>query len=177
MKRVPSNQMPEPPSRSTPWWGWIVLLFLGGGFFVATFPAGLIITAVLAVGVTIWTLIADRGEPERLKRLAADRREESICTFVRSFDFRSLDTWILRAVYEEVGAWTAYGGPIRPGDAFNETLRIEDEEDFEDLVVNCADRAGRSLDSVEQNPYYGRLQTVEDLVHFLHHQPRAVQPA
>ena len=46
-------------------------------------------------------------------------------------------------------------------------------QDFDYLVADLADRCGRSLDSYEQNPFYGRVHTVGDLVQFLCAQPKA----
>jgi hypothetical protein len=38
----------------------------------------------------------------RLAGLAVGRPGESICTFARSFGRRAADTWVIRAVYEEL---------------------------------------------------------------------------
>jgi len=46
-----------------------------------------------------------------------------------------------------------------------------DPEDFEDIVVEIADRVGRRLDDYERNPYYARSSTVPGLIEFLCAQP------
>jgi len=56
--------------------------------------------------------------------------------------------------------------PIRPDDRLLEDLRI-DPEDLDDLLARqIAERTGRSLANPEENPYYGKVKTVRDLVTF-----------
>jgi hypothetical protein len=108
-----------------------------------------------------------------LDRLQAERPGESICTFVRRCDYRSVDLLALRATFEEV---TGYMGsslkpfPIRPDDRFEADLLI-DPEDLEDMAVVIAARAGRSLENTSTNPFYTKVETPFDLVRFLSHQP------
>lgn len=98
---------------------------------------------------------------------AEHRSGESICSFARSFDCCAIDTWIIRGVYEEF-SWSY---PIRPEDSFREDLHIDDE-DYEDSVVAIAERIGRSLEDMENNPMNGKIKTVRDLVLFLQYQPK-----
>lgn len=107
------------------------------------------------------------------RRLAAARAEESICEFARSFD-RQTDTWVIRAVYEELSQYLAIDGraiPVRRHDRWIEDLGI-DSGDFEDIAEDVAFRAGRKMDDCNANPLYGKVHTVGDLVSFLEHQPR-----
>jgi hypothetical protein len=62
--------------------------------------------------------------------------------------------------------------PIRTDDRWEEDLRI-DPDDFDELVMDIARRAGRSMDDAAHNPFCGKVTTVRDLVTFLEHQPRA----
>ncbi|TQV78001.1 hypothetical protein FKG95_20495 [Denitrobaculum tricleocarpae] len=103
------------------------------------------------------------------KREAERRRGESICSFARSFDCRVIDSWIVRAVYEEFSD----SFPVRAEDSFRDDLRT-DEEDLEDSIEAIAQRIGRSLDNTEANLLWGRLEnaTACDLVLFLNAQPR-----
>ena len=59
----------------------------------------------------------------RTRRIAAARAGDSICTFARTFERRTIDPWILRATYEELA--TSCGFPIRRGDRFEDHLGIE----------------------------------------------------
>jgi hypothetical protein len=61
--------------------------------------------------------------------------------------------------------------PIRPSDSFSADYGIVDE-DLDDLGKDIARLAQRSMAQTEQNPLYGRVQTVADLVHFIQYQPR-----
>ena len=119
-------------------------------------------------------VIAVYLDNRRLKRLADERIEESICTFGRSLDFRRLDTKVIRAVYEELQQYFDFLKrplPLRPNDRFNEDLKM-DHEDLEDLAEGIALRCGRTFDSPENNPFYGKVTTVSDLVEFICNQPQ-----
>ena len=117
-----------------------------------------------------------KGEHRRLRRLASDRQNENICDFVRKFDWRRTDTWVLRAVYEELSRHLAVDRrslPIRADDYLWEDGLGIDSEDLDDLALAIAARAGRSLDDTRKNPFYGgKVQTIRDLVAFMEHQPR-----
>lgn len=105
--------------------------------------------------------------------MARERLGDSICTFARAFDYRKIDTRIIRAVHEEMqhhfeGEVKSF--PIRASDRFEKDLQI-DSEDLEDMAQVIAYRTQRSLDNYEANPFYGKLETVSDLVLFFSHQP------
>jgi hypothetical protein len=88
-----------------------------------------------------------------------------------------VDTWIIRAVYEEFSRFVAVDGrpiSVRPEDRWKEDLKI-DSEDLDDLARDIAFRARRSMDGCEQNPLWGKVKTVSDIVTFLTHQPRIVE--
>ena len=105
-------------------------------------------------------------DSRRNRRIAAEREGESICDFARGFDCRAIDTWIIRAVYEQFsGAF-----PLRPGDRFKEDLRADGEYLYFG-AIDIAQRTGRSLDGYERNPMFGKIETLRDLVMFIHHQP------
>jgi hypothetical protein len=137
-------------------------------------PVLIAIVAFAALFVVV-TVIQNRNHRRRMRSLAAERSGESICQFVRSLPYRQLDTSVVRHVYEAVQAEVAVLDlrlPIRTTDHCTDTLEI-DREDFDCLVADLADRCGRSLDSYERNPFYGRVQTVGNLVQFLCAQPKA----
>jgi hypothetical protein len=61
--------------------------------------------------------------------------------------------------------------PVRASDSLLADLNI-DSDDIEDLLVDIATRSGHSLDEAEKNPFYGKINTVRDLVLFVNAQPR-----
>ena len=101
---------------------------------------------------------------------------ESICPFARSFDRRQMDPRIIRAVYEELGRYlgtTDNVFPLRVADPLfsRQGLNI-DAEELDHVAQAIAFRAGRSLANTEKNPYFGKIQTVADLVAFFMAQPQ-----
>jgi hypothetical protein len=106
----------------------------------------------------------------RQKRIAAERSDESICTFARSFDCRAIDTWIIRAVFDEVSDGVTF--PPRAEDSLEKDLKF-DPDTIDEVVEVVAQRASRSLENYEQNPFYGKLVTVSDLVMFFANQPKS----
>lgn len=112
-------------------------------------------------------------EGRRLAALAAVRPGESICSFARALPVRDLDTWVVRATFEQLqahlpGLHAAF--PVRPSDRLVADLGI-DPDDLEDIAFQVATRAGRSMDGGPANPYYNKVTTVEDLINFLCAQP------
>jgi len=133
-----------------------------------------IFLAVVGTIVTVSLLIGIR-DTRRLRLLAQERQGDSICSFARSLDYRRQDTTVIRAVHETLqehlkNACPAF--PIRPSDDVDQVYRI-DLEDYEDMVVDIADRTGRSLEDYERNPYYRQISTVSGLINFLCAQPMA----
>ena len=126
--------------------------------------------SLLALGSLVAVL--SRREALRLARMAQGRAEESICQFARSIDCRRVDTWVVRAVYEELQrSLSAVGAvPLRLTDNLQSDLRL-DADDLDDLVSDMAQRARRSLADTSANPLFGKVTTVGDLVEFLHAQP------
>jgi hypothetical protein len=126
---------------------------------------------LLMTGIIILIAVMDAVDRRRLCRLAASREGENICTFARSFNRRSIDPWIIRAVYEEFRAYYDGALPIRATDRIEDDLGM-DWEDFDEMVADIAFRANRSLNHAELNPMVRRVSSVSDLVLFLSHQPR-----
>jgi hypothetical protein len=109
-----------------------------------------------------------------MRAVAKKRGQASICAFARCFDTRQVDTWAIRAVHEEVQSFLDMyvpAFPVRASDDLLSDLRLE-PEDVDGLLENVAGRTGRSLDATADNPYYGRIRTVADLVLFIDAQPR-----
>ena len=83
---------------------WIVWLFvcsLIACIGICVYAAPVFMTVVLGA-VIGWSAVADVMQKRRLSRLVAQRPDDSICTFARSFDRRAVDPLIIRSVYEAV---------------------------------------------------------------------------
>lgn len=116
-----------------------------------------------------------RSIGKHLQTIAADRADESICTFARAENCRSLDTWVVRAVYEEIQGHLASecsGFPLRWTDRLKEDLRIDPDALDEEVAIDIAERTGRELNCTETNPLFGKVETVRDLVLFFQGQPK-----
>ncbi|WP_196139626.1 hypothetical protein [Aliikangiella sp. G2MR2-5] len=137
-------------------------------------PVFLLIPLGVAVLVMLCVAIEQPGIEKYFQNLCEDRKGLSICDFSREFDPKVVDTWIIRAVYEQlqVALPTKQKVPIRASDSLFDTLKL-DEDDIElDLVEEVAQRTGRSLSEYKNNPYYGKVTTVQNLVLFFNHQAR-----
>jgi hypothetical protein len=111
----------------------------------------------------------------RLRTIGESRAGDSICTFVRALAIRELDTWVVRAVFEQLqnhlrDSYAQF--PLRPSDHLFEDLRIDPDDLDEELLGQIAQRSGRSLSDCRANPYHGKVATVEDLIRFLCAQPK-----
>lgn len=60
--------------------------------------------------------------------------------------------------------------PLRPSDSLERNLHI-DSDDLTDIARDATVRVGRAFENLEANPFYGRVDTVRDLVAFVQHQP------
>jgi hypothetical protein len=98
----------------------------------------------------------------RIRKLAESRAGESICKFARSFERRRVDTWIIRAVYDELQAYLGgnSGVPIRASDRLKDDIPIDMEDLEMDLIANIASRSRRSLTDTTSNPLFGKVKTV-----------------
>lgn len=102
------------------------------------------------------------------QRLGNERKTESICTFARALPARAHDTWVVRAVYEELSANRNL--PLRPHDLIERDLGFL-PEDFDDCLERAAFRSGRSYADCSKNPWVGKVVTISDAIAFLEHQP------
>ena len=109
------------------------------------------------------------------EELLKGRENDSICTFSRHFECREIDTWVIRAVYEQLQLYLKNEKdhfPVRATDDVFQDLKIDDEDFEYDLVEEIAQRANRTLENAESNAYYGKASIVENLVFFFNQQPR-----
>lgn len=149
----------------------LLLSFLWVASIGIALLVGIAVAAVWIIGR--WTLGKQRTQ---LAQLAATRPDESICQFARSFDTGSVDTWVIRAVYETLQHELAYAHsafPLRASDTLQELFCDPDDLDMA-VAPEVGRRAGRSLNDTEANPYYGKVHSVTDLVMFFNAQPRTL---
>ena len=171
--RAPSRLLPSrAPARKPTQIGWIVLtvLVVSIGWAIYESP---VVRWCFAGATLVYGGLSFYAHRQHLRR-ARDRRVDSLCTFVRALEVRDHDTWVLRAVYEELTHLVRH--PVRPADHLTKDLGI-DADDLEDIAREIARRASRSLDDTKKNPLYGRVHTVADMIQFLEHQPKIVSGA
>lgn len=166
-----SRHMPKQEENLAAGWVVISLLVAAATWFIFEHPWLLIVAGVLSP----WAIVSMKTERQRLLEMREARKNESICTFARSFDRRAVDPWIIRAVYEQLEPYQRIEDvsvPLRATDSIFQDLKVPGN-DFDYDVTEIAQRCGRSLRSYETNPFYGKIDTVADLVHFLNAQPVA----
>ena len=168
--RFMPDYKPEKGSRSA--------LLVGVCIFFAVLyysPILIVITAGIALLLFVWSYFEQPKIDEHFSKLYEDRNNLSICNFAKEFDSRKVDTWIIRATYEEIQRIICFDKaiPIKADDHLFETLMLdEDDLDF-DLMKIISQRTSRSLEQYESNPFYGKVTTVRNLVLFLNCQPVA----
>lgn len=148
----------------------IAFLLIGLVWFCYWRPISIPIIGI----ITFITWVAGIVERKRLTRVALERQGEGICEFARSFERRTDDPWVIRAVYCALQPY--FSGhdqqfPVRATDRMTEDFHI-DPEDVNDMAYDVAERAGYDMRDTEKNPLHGRVKTVGDMVMFFRHQPR-----
>jgi len=151
-------------------WLFLALLLLPLIWFAWEEPIVLVFIGVIA----LWTIIDVKRQSKKLQRLLDERKELSICEFARSFNGKEIDTWVIRAVYEQIQEYVVTDGgplPIKADDNLVETLELDDDDLDLDLLEEILQRTGRSIENTENNPYFNKVKTVRDLVYFINEQP------
>lgn len=116
--------------------------------------------------VTGYLMIVSASENRRLRRVALQRMNDNICTFARSFDCRTIDSWTVRAAYEELQKYFASSGqafPIRASDRFKEDFGL-DGEDIVDLMFAISERSQHDITFLAKELDARQIHTVSDLV-------------
>ena len=153
----------------------LLLLPLGGLLFAIWEAPWLLLLIPIIISISYMTDSAiGKKQQKKLSDMVKNRKNDSICSFARSFDCRKIDTWVIRAVYEQLQNYMQGDHPnfpIRAKDNIYDELLIDDEDFDLDLVDEIAQRTGRLLNEPEKNPYYGNVNTVADLVYFFNLQP------
>jgi hypothetical protein len=131
-------------------------------------PWYLLLIAAIALLVIVVSLLDQPKVERHFQSLCKDRTGLSICEFAREFDPKMVDTWIIRAVYEQLQAAlpTKENLPIQASDDLFDTLMLDEDDLSLDLLDEISQRTGRSLEGFERNPYYGKITTARDLVLF-----------
>jgi len=110
-----------------------------------------------------------------MKKIAKYRGRPDICSYSRYFDYRKTDTKIMREVFNSVQDWAGkYEGipfPVRAEDCFNKLYKM-DPDDLDDIYFEIAEKLNINIDNPEKNPYWNKVNTVKDLVMFLHFQKK-----
>jgi hypothetical protein len=163
--------MPKIARRRWPGLLALAILALVPIYFFPNHPIG---TSLAMAGLVGCGILEHYRHKARIRRLAESRAGESICEFARSFERHRVDTWIVRSVYERLQEYM--GGspavPIRARDRLKHDLPIEVEDLEMDLIADMSKQTGRSLSNTSSNPYYAKVETVEDLVLFINAQPK-----
>lgn len=173
--RLPSRLLPPRYSESMGHAAVLFLTVLAVGFGYLLYSASTFARCMIAMACcAAWChgAAVTKREKRRYEALAGSRQGVSICEFARSFDARQTDTWIMRATYQELQQWlqpyvTAF--PVCASDRLSADLHLE-ADDVDDLLQEIAARSGRSLEKAEDNPWYGSVHTVKDMVAFINAQ-------
>lgn len=158
--------------------GWLTLFFLTGLTLWGMITRPLLLAAAVILFTLFYAVVRPRffREEQQLLALAALRADDSICEFAKEFDCRKVDTWIIRAVYEQLQMRLRHvhpAFPVRAGDRLKEDLLLDDDDLEMDLIHEIEVRTGRSLKDFSANPYRSKVATVSDLVLFFQAQPKA----
>jgi len=165
-----------PPTVSTPWSVRaklvVALLIVAMGVWIALSETGRGVAGILILVYSVLWWRFDR----RMRKLAARRPGENLCSFSREFDRNrpEFDPWIIRAVWDALIPYRTYRGgfaPLRASDRLESFMDVDDLDMVE--LKELAARTGRTLEDLPANPLYRRVVTVADLVAFIGHQPHA----
>lgn len=154
-------------------YGIVIFLLLWLGYGIWQDPQTAFIFLGIIALIFVLGYVTAENSTKYFEALYRKRAGEDIGTFARSLDYKNTDTWIIRAVYEEINSELPYDKtiPLRPTDNLKEDLKLDDE-DLEFVLERIFARAGISDEAIEQNPYYTKMDTVADLVAFCDYQPK-----
>ena len=165
--------MPRVARRPTSSGSWAFLVVLVAAFAYLLWGHPVPVLGFVAFLGAISVIEAKRTKAH-LNKLAAQRAGESICTFAREANCRDNDTWVVRAVYEQVQTYLGtefQSFPLRWNDSFEKDLKIDIEDVGDIIAPEVAERTGRTSSETSGNPMYAKVSTVGDLVLFFCAQP------
>ena len=171
--------MPKYIKKPTSIVSWLILLLLlsGFGFYIYKFPFLLLLFPILYIAERISRKKDKINNNNHFNEILKQRENDSICTFSKSFNSKEIDTWIIRAVYEQLQEYMLFvkpNFPLKADDHLFNDLWIHDEDLDMDLVEEISQRTGISLDNYKNNPYYGKVTTVRNLVLFFNNQKKNI---
>ena len=131
---------------------------------------------VLIITAFVVLIVAESYiDHRRMAKIATERGKPDICKFTRDFDYRVIDTKIIREVWNEtqlnLGKFLGEKFPVLSEDDFEKTYRMDDEG-IDYMYWDICDRLGITTENVEVNPFYERVNSVKDLVLLIHHQQK-----
>lgn len=166
--RLMSKYKPQPFGVA----GWFVLLVLAcvGFYILWMHPLLTVLALALVVGLGVYEHVKAKLY---FNKLMSQRQGESLCTFSRAQDLAGIDTFILRAVYEEIqfDIPVQKDFPLRWSDNLYSDLCLQGDN-VEDLIERVAQRTGRCIKHAELNPLFGKINTVGELIIFFNHQSK-----
>lgn len=183
LKRKPSRQMPKYMPMPNKWVAFVfylmVLLLLSGLAYLAyqawaepSIIWAYLVVVALFVLLVFWGSKQEQDRIQRLIQLAQARHGDDIGDFARAFDVRRVNTWVIRAVYEELQLEIADSYPelpqfpIRPDDKIIDLLN--DADDFDASVLpRIYQRTGK----ICRNTFVTEINTVRELVLFVNRLP------
>ncbi len=146
--------------------GGIILLFVSALLYMAWQVWPMVGLLLFCGAIFMSSLPDERRRRREGRRLSVVRSGESICHFARSFKWRQVDSWIIRATWEILQPYVPF--PVRSSDTLEQLVGNDDEEQW-DLLEDIARVSGRTLTEVDEMP-----RTVEQLVLLLNSQPATV---
>ena len=163
--------LPEAPVRDSDYM--IVGLFLSGLVLWGAI-ANPLLTLIIVVFIPL-IYLAGPTVDRRLLGLAAERPDDSICTFARAFDRRTMDAWIVRATWDEIRSYLPeFEGrpfPLRATDRLWDDLHLEADDMEYAIVTNIVQRSGRRFRTETTDDDTQPITTVGDLVRWIHTLP------
>jgi hypothetical protein len=171
--RIPSRLMPQVAGKPVSLGSWVILAVLLTALAYLLWEHPIPVLGFVAFLGAISVIEAKRTKAH-LNKLAAQRNGESICTFAREANYRTNDTWVVRAVYEQVQSYLGsefHSFPLRWNDSFEKDLKIDIEDVGDVIAAEVAERTGRNFSETTGNPMYAKVSTVGDLVLFFCAQP------
>ena len=128
-----SRDMPALPVEPVPDSAYMITGLALAGLVLWGAIANPLLTLIIVVFFSL-IYLSGLNIDRQLLGLAAQRPDDSICTFARAFDRRTMDAWIVRATWEEIQSYLVEVDgrpfPVRATDRLADDLFI-DEEDLE----------------------------------------------
>ena len=132
------------------------------------------IVLVLLSAIIIYLAISTVRDTKRLRTIASERAKDSICTFARAFDRRTIDPWTIRAAHDELQEYFGSSTrpfPIRASDRFREDLNM-DGDDLCDLLFSIAERSKHDITFLDDDL---QIYTVGELVTCVSNLPKIAE--